>query len=91
MPKRYDEEFRREAVKLVREGGVPVARAATDLGIGESTLAKWIAASGSNGANAELVESERDELKRLRKENIQLRLERDILKKATAFFAKNTP
>lgn len=88
MPRRFDEEFRREAIKLVREGGVPVARAAADLGIGESTLSKWLAAT-SGSAETPMTESEREELKRLRKEVSQLRLERDILKKATAFFAKN--
>lgn len=89
MAKRYDEEFRREAVKLVLEGGVPASRAAKDLGVGESTLNKWlIAAKGSSPVP--ISESEREELKRLRKENAQLRMERDILKKATAYFAKTT-
>ena len=44
MGKRSSEEYRREAVKLVLEGGVPIRRAASDLGIGESTLTKWIQA-----------------------------------------------
>jgi len=87
MPRRYDEEFRSQAVKLVREGGVPAARAAAELGVGESTLGKWLAAASGNGGET-LVESEREELKRLRKENLQLRMERDILKKATAYFAR---
>jgi len=45
MPKRYDEEFKREAVKLVLEGGVPAARAAADLGVGETSVSKWLAAA----------------------------------------------
>jgi len=89
MPRKFDEEYRSQAVKLVRESGVPVKRAASELGIGESTLSKWLAAAnGQAGSEASLVESEREELKRLRKENLQLRMERDILKKATAYFAK---
>jgi transposase len=88
MSKRYDEEFRREAVKLVIEGGVKARRAARDLGVSEPTLSKWI--SEARGKEPKpLSESEREELKRLRKENSQLRMERDILKKATAYFAKD--
>ena len=88
MGRKFDEEFRREAVKLVLEGGVPAARAAADLGVSQTTLGKWLtAARGSQ--EAILSESEREELKRLRKENMQLKMERDILKKATAYFAKN--
>ena len=89
MGKRYDEEFRREAVRLVLEGGVSAGRAATDLGISETTLNKWINEARGKGSNP-LSENEREELKRLRKENAQLRMERDILKKATAHFAKDT-
>ena len=89
MPRRYDEEFRREAVKLVVEGGMRASRVASDLGVSETTLSKWLTAA--KGASPEpCSESEREELKRLRKENVQLRMERDILKKATAYFAKNT-
>ena len=89
MPRKFDEEYRIQAVKLVRESGIPVKRAACELGIGESTLNKWLsAANGQHVSEAALVEGEREELKRLRKENMQLRMERDILKKATAYFAK---
>lgn len=87
MAKKFSEEFKIEAIKLVREGGVPVSRAASDLGIGESTLAKWLKSSGVQGPEP-LSMSEREELKQLRKENATLRMERDILKKATAYFAK---
>lgn len=77
MPRKFDEEFRREAVKLVLEGGVPAGRAARDLGVGESTLGKLLVAAKGQ-APERLTESEREELKRLRKENVQLRMERDI-------------
>jgi transposase len=87
MRRKFSEEFKSEAIKLVLEGGVPISRAASDLGIGESTLSRWL-----NGKRAETPEplalSEREELKQLRKENATLRMERDILKKATAYFAK---
>ncbi|MCI0461963.1 MAG: transposase [Gemmataceae bacterium] len=90
MGKRYDEEFRMGAIKLVREEGVPVSRAASDLGISAWTLSRWLSEAKGEG-NESLMESEREELKRLRRENQQLRLERDILKKATAYFAKIAP
>ena len=90
MPKRhFDEQFRREAVQLVTDGGVPIGQACRDLGVGRSTLEKWVAAARAVSPEA-ITESERDELKRLRKENVQLKMERDILKKATAYFAKNS-
>lgn len=89
MGRKFDEEFRREAVKLVLEGGVPAARASADLGVSQTTLSKWLAAARGSQDHA-ISESEREELKRLRKENAQLKMERDILKKATAYFAKNS-
>jgi transposase len=89
MPQKHTEEFKIEAIKLVREQGLSVSQVAKDLGIGQSTLSKWLAAATQiPGANS-LTESEKEELKRLRKENHTLRMERDLLKKATAFFSKN--
>lgn len=90
MTRRFTEEFRTEAVRLVNEHGLSVARAAKDLGIGQSTLSKWLAAAGQVPGAESLSESEKEELKRLRKENHTLRMERDLLKKATAFFSRNT-
>ena len=89
MSKRYDEDFRREAVKLVIEGGVKASRASRDLGVSEATLSKWVKQARGE-APQPVSESESDELKRLRKENAQLRMERDIFKKATAYFARDT-
>jgi transposase len=89
MGRKFDEEFRQEAVRLVLEGGVPAARAARDLGVSQTTLSKWLTAARSVKGES-LSETEREELKRLRKENVQLKMERDILKKATAYFAKNS-
>jgi len=86
----YDEAFRREAVQLLATSGRTVIEVADDLGIGRSTLTKW----KSKFAEAELMAGPHDdvhrELARLRRENELLRAERDLLKKATAFFAKET-
>ena len=93
MKKRYDPEFKREAVRLALSEGKSIAQTARDLGVKESALYSWIdqtkksnlPVSGSEFKNpSELV----DELNRLRKENSRLKEEREILKKAAAFFAK---
>lgn len=91
MPRRFSTEYKEEAVKLVLEGGVGIAQAARDLGLGQSTLEKWTAEWRKNHPEeAPLSLSEREELRLLRKENNQLKLEREILKKAAAYFAKAT-
>ena len=84
--RRHSDEFKREAVKLVTEQGLSVAQAARDLDVNENLLRTWKRrfADESEGS---LSESEQMELARLREENRRLRMERDILKKATAFFA----
>ncbi len=86
----YDDDFRREAVRLVETSGRTIVEVAEDLGIGRSTLGKW----KRQLAHAELMAGPHDdvskELARLRRENELLRAERDLLKKATAFFAKET-
>lgn len=91
--RKYSEEYKEESVRLVTDQGLSISQAATDLGIGKSTLDKWVRVYRSNQKPGEeqLTESEKAELKRLRKEVHTLRMERDILKKATAYFAKNTP
>ena len=91
MSKKYTDEFKGEAVKLVKNQGYSVSKAAESLGISWPTLDKWIKAfdqeTGSEfGGNP--FEMQR-ELRRLREENRQLKMEREILKKATAFFAKD--
>lgn len=89
MKKQYSKEFKDEAVRLVREESLSVAQAARDLGINDNTLYNWLSRAAGEPV-AEGKQSESDELKRLRRENRQLKLERDILKKATAFFAKSS-
>ena len=90
MNKQYSEEYKLEAVRLVLEGGLTVPKAASDLGIGVSTLERWIAKYRKRTKLEALNENEREELKRLRKENRRLRQEQEILKKAAAYFAKST-
>ena len=78
---------------LARHSGRPLQRVADDLGVSRETLRGWLhqdAVDGGEGAPGELTNAEREELRRLRREVTELRLEREILKKAAAFFAKET-
>ncbi len=89
----YTREFKREAVKLISEKGYSVAEAARSLDIGETLLRSWKHALEKEGEQAfpghgKLTPLE-EELRQLRAENKRLQIERDILKKATAFFAKD--
>ena len=88
----FTDEFKAGAVRLVLEEGKTVAAAARDLGLTESSLRNWVErarADRGTGKPGVLTTTERDELTRLRKEVRELRMERDVLKKATAFFAKD--
>ena len=90
---RYTAEFRADAVSLARTSGKPIAAIAHDLGINAQSLRNWIhqaAIDAGNGRRGELTSAEREELRRLRRENLVLQQERAILKKAAAFFAKET-
>ena len=92
-PTRYTTEFRQSAVKLAVESDLPISQTAKDLGVNENTLHTWIGKYHTPvKANAATAEDEpmHDELKRLRKENKRLREEREILKKAAAYFAKES-
>lgn len=89
MPAARPEEFRRRAVELARLGEKPVAQIAKDLGVSESGLRRWMAqADVDEGRREGVSSSERAELVRLRKENRNLQLENEILKRAAAYFAK---
>jgi transposase len=83
-------EFRREAVRLALTSGRTRREIAEDLGIGLSTLTRWLGRERDAGEPAEASVDLHAELKRLRRENAVLKQERDILKKAAAFFAKET-
>jgi transposase len=85
----YAPEFRAEAVKRVRNSDQALSAIARDLGITNGTLKRWVDASRPP-SEVPLTDDERSELKRLRKEVRELRMEREILKKATAFFAKHS-
>ena len=86
--KQYPKEFKEEAVALVREQGYSVAEAAKSLGIAANMLYKWKEKVEAELDGKVLAEDERSELKQLRKEVKDLRMEKEILKKASAFFAK---
>ena len=87
--KKYSQEFREEAVKLVTEQGYLVSEAARNLGIHPGVLGRWKRESedDAEGGGTKAMQSE---LNRLRKENKRLKQEREILKKAAAFFAKES-
>ena len=87
--KQYPREYKEEAVALVTEQGYSVPKAAESLGINPNMLHKWKDKLEAESQGKALQESECDELKRLRKENKELRMEKEILKKASAFFAKD--
>jgi transposase len=87
--RRYSDEFKADAVKIVTTANRPVAQIARELGIDPGSLASWVRQLSSGVDNAvHMGETDTEELKRLRKENKTLRMERDLLKKATTFFAK---
>jgi transposase len=90
--KSYTAEFKESAVKLAVESGRPLAQTARDLGVSKDTLYGWVRQyRGKPQPVQEAVNSEHlyEELKRLRREVSILKEERDILKKAAAYFAKN--
>lgn len=91
--RKYAEEFKREAVRLMETSGKPIAELARDLGINDNNLYRWRGLYGSqfqvhtNGSVAEMTA----ELKRLQRENEVLRQERDILKKAMSIVSRSQP
>ena|SRR5215469_8803185 len=89
-PKKYPDELRERAVRLVRESGRPIARVAEDLGVHREALRLWVRqAEADRGERDDLLtRGEREELKRLRSENQELRRANEILKAASALFAK---
>ncbi len=93
-PSKYPPQFQREAVDLVLSSGRTIKEVADSLGMNDGTLSNWVRAARDAKARAEdpdgLTEPERAELTRLRKENLELRTDREILRKAAAFFARET-
>ena len=91
--RQFTAEFKADKVKLVRVSGQSIAQVARNLDLTETALREWVrraeieAGEGPTGA---LSQAEREEMVRLRRDNKRLQMERDILKKATAFFARES-
>ncbi len=90
--RQFDDEFKAGAVRLVLDEGEPVSRVARHLDLTRSALRNWVdqARADRTKGRTGLTSEEREELRQLRKENRRLRMERDVLKKATAFFARES-
>jgi transposase len=89
--RRFTEEFKRDAVELVRSTGRPIAQIAQELGIYDSTLGNWVRQDRIDRGEAEgLTTEERARLRQLEAENAKLRMERDLLKRTVAFWVKET-
>ena len=91
--RRFTAEYKAEVVRLVRDGGKTIAQVSRDLDLTESAVRQWVKQAridAGQGAPGALTTAERAELVALRREARQLRMEREILKKAAAFFAKES-
>jgi transposase len=90
MPRPYPREFRQGAIDLARRGDRPIAEVAHELGIAESCLRRWLKQDQLDRRERDdgLTTAEREELRQLRRENARLRQEKEILRKAAAFFAR---
>jgi transposase len=86
--RRFTDEFKAETVKLIRESGRTVGSVARELDLTETAVRSWVKQAETSGSADTLSPDERAELRRLRKENQELRMEKEILRKATVFFAK---
>jgi transposase len=92
MARKYSREFKVSAVKLVKEQGYSISQAAKSLGVDPANVRGWVGKFGSEAGEPVSGDGAlRAEVQRLRKENSRLSMERDILKKAAAFFAREQP
>jgi transposase len=88
--RKFTDEFKTETVKLIRTSGRSVGSVAAELQIGRTVVSRWVKQAEESGSADTLSPDERSELQRLRKEIQELRMEKEILRKATAFFAKES-
>jgi transposase len=91
--RQFTDAFKSEAVRLTRESGRPVAQVARELGIGDNLLYRWRGEqrqAEAQGQTRQAMRAEQDELTRLKRENETLKQERDFLKRAAAFFARES-
>jgi transposase len=91
--RQFTDAFKTEAVRLTRESGRPIAQVSRELGIADNLLYRWRSEQhrvDSQGRTRQAVRAEQDELTRLKRENETLREERDFLKRAAAFFARES-
>ena len=87
--RKYDREFREGAVRIVNETGRPIAQVARELGVNEGTLGNWVARDREKRQNTDgLSTGDIEELKRLRAEVAELRMERDVLKRSVVLWVK---
>ena len=87
--RKFDREFREGAVRIVEETGKSIAHVARDLGVNEGTLGNWVArAREARDGSSSLSKADYEELKRLRAENAELRMERDVLKRSVVGWVK---
>jgi len=91
----FTKEFKEEAVKMVLDGGLGISEVSRRLSLGKSTLARWIKEAGDTGhptgaVRRKPVTEEEMEVARLKREIAELKMERDILKNATAYFARES-
>jgi transposase len=88
--RKFTDEFKAETVKVIQTSGRTVGSVARELSIGETAVRRWVKQAEASGSADTLTVDERSELQRLRKQNQELRMEKEILRKATAFFAKES-
>ena len=89
----FTPEYKAEVVELIRSSGKSIGRVCRELDLTETSVRKWVdqeEVDSGRAAGGALTSDEREELRRLRRENTTLRMEREVLKKATAFFAKES-
>lgn len=84
--RRFDPDFREGAVRIVIETGRPIAEVARELGVNEGTLGNWVNQHRAKAKPGAVSEDERAELVRLRKENAELRMQRDVLKRSVVLW-----